>query len=389
MVYVTVQAPEIVHQMTLDELFSGVVNFKYCNNNGTNTVTRVVDKITPKMSRKVGVDTTMLVEILRDFNERYDHLRVEDMHTLYREFYIPKKSKGYRKIDAPNEELSDALRELKIIFETRFNAMYHTSAFAYVKGRCTLDAIKRHQHNNSRWFGKYDLSNFFGSTTLDFVMSMLAIIYPFSEVMKTETGKTELKKAISLGFLDGGLPQGTPLSPTITNIIMIPIDYSISKRFHERDKRDKQRFIYTRYADDFLVSSEYNFNVRDIENDIREVLKAFGAPYTMKPEKTRYGSSAGQNWNLGLMLNKDNEITVGHKKKRQLKAAINSFIMDMRHGHEWDLLDLQILMGNINYCRSIERTCVDEIIAKFNNKYQFDTMGAIKLEIGRLTSAGV
>ena len=71
--------------------------------------------------------------------------------------------------------------------------------------------------------------------------------------MKDEKGKAELTKALELGFLDGGLPQGTPLSPTVTNIMMIPVDFKVARELREHNH---QRFVYTRYADDFQISSK-------------------------------------------------------------------------------------------------------------------------------------
>ncbi len=209
---------------------------------------------------------------------------------------------SHRRIDAPKDELKGVLYRLKSIFEDQFGALYHTSAFAYIKNRSTLDAVKRHQSNESKWFGKYDLANFFGSTTVDFIMRMFSMIFPFSEVVKYSIGKDELQKALSLCVLKGVLPQGTPISPLITNIMMIPIDHKLSnglRNFHS------QQFVYTRYADDFLISSKCDFDFREVEHFLSDTLDEFGAPFTIKSEKTRYGSSAGSNWNLGVMLNKD------------------------------------------------------------------------------------
>ena len=146
----------------------------------------------------------------------------------------------------------DALRRQKTMYEEDFHVLYHTSAFAYIKHRCTVDAVKRHQSNQSKWFAKLDLHDFFGSTTLDFVMSMFSMVFPFSEVVKIPEGKAQLRKALELAFLDGGLPQGTPISPLITNVMMIPVDFKLSKAFRDYDK---QQFVYTRYADDFIISS--------------------------------------------------------------------------------------------------------------------------------------
>ena len=310
MVYVTVKQSPMYRQMTLDEFLFGTENKSIMiNPNLTNTRTYVSERINPKLLDHTNV-MGMLDALIR-FNELTEKLREKDRKTLYKTFHIPKKSGGVRRIDAPIPELKNALDALKIIFENNFGALYHTTAFAYIKGRCTIDAIKRHQSNESKWFGKYDLSDFFGSTTLEFVMKMLSMIYPFSEVVKIPVGKEELEKALSLAFLNGGLPQGTPISPLITNIMMIPIDHKLSNAFRSFNN---QHLVYTRYADDFLVSSKYSFLFREVEKFIKDTLKEFDAPFTIKAQKTRYGSSAGSNWNLGLMLNKDNRRTLSKGK---------------------------------------------------------------------------
>lgn len=282
---------------------------------------------------------------------------------------------AYRRIDAPKDELSNALRQLKTIFEERFNALYHTSAFAYVKRRSTLDAVKRHQANESKWFGKYDLSNFFGSTTVDFVMKMFSMVFPFSEVMKEPIGKNALETAISLCMLNGGLPQGTPISPLITNIMMIPVDFKLANGLRDFNN---QRYIYTRYADDFLVSSKYDFKFREIEQFIVDTLASFDAPFTIKAEKTRYGSSAGRNFNLGIMLNKDNQITVGYQKKRKFQAMLHSFVLDAQNGNDWALEDVRVLEGLRNYYKMIEGDTIDAIIKHMSDKHNVDIMAMIK-----------
>ena len=133
--------------------------------------------------------------------------------------------------------------------------------------------------------------------------------------------------------------------------------------------------------DDFLVSSKYDFNVKKIEQAINEVLQRFDAPYRLNAEKTRYGSRSGQNWNLGVMLNKDNQITVGHKRKRELKAAITSYILDKRNGNKWELGDVQVLQGNISYVMMIEKECTLGIIKKLNQKFGVDIMASIKADL--------
>lgn len=377
MYYITVKQPPMYHQMTLEEfLFNTEVQSQIVNPNMTNTRTYEVETVSDRFLETINVGR--LITKLVQFNDSVESLREVPRHELYHTFHIPKKSGGLRKIDAPNAELMDALRRLKTIFEEDFHALYHTSAFAYVKNRSTLDAVKRHQANESKWFGKYDLSNFFGSTTLEYVMYMFSMVFPFSEVMKHEIGKNMLRDALELAFLDGVLPQGTPLSPLITNVMMIPVDYKLANTFREYNH---QRFVYTRYADDFLISSKYQFSFREIESTIVSILSEFNAPFTIKSEKTRYGSSAGSNWNLGVMLNKDNEITVGYKKKRQFQAMLTSYVKDRQNGRPWDKYDIQVMEGLRNYYRMVEKETIDAMIKHLSTKLGVDIVSLIKADL--------
>lgn len=364
MVYITVKQSPMYHQMTLEEfLFKTFENDKLISKNTGNTRTYEFERVSDRfMSR---IDVNELVGCLARFNESTAQLREKNRQDLYSTFYIPKKSGGLRRIDAPKPELMDALRRLKTIFEEYFYALYHTAAFAYVPGRSTIDAVKRHQKNESKWFGKYDLSNFFGSTTLDFVMQQFSMIFPFSEIVKCELGKNELKSALELAFLNGGLPQGTPISPLITNVMMIPIDYRLANKFRDFER---QSYVYTRYADDFIVSSKYSFNVRTVERAMIETLAEFNAPFTINEAKTRYGSSAGRNWNLGLMLNKDNEITVGKRNKRQFMGMLHNYAMDRKKGIVWDKHDVQTMDGYYNYYRMVEKETIDRIVEYINKE---------------------
>ncbi len=374
MVYITVMQSPIYHQMTLEEfLFQNFQAQTILNTNVSNTRTYAYETVSEHFTSRI--DTDALIRKLVRFNDQTEALRAQERSTLYETYHIPKKSGGLRRIDAPKPELMNALRNLKTIFEEDFHALYHTSAFAYVKNRCTVDAVKRHQKNNSKWFGKLDLHDFFGSTTLDYVIKMFSMVFPFSEIVKFPNGEAELRKALDLAFLNGGLPQGTPLSPLITNVMMIPVDYKLANAFRDFDK---QRFIYTRYADDFIISSKVDFDVHRVEKLVVDTLHEFGAPFTINESKTRYGSSAGRNWNLGVMLNKDNEITVGHKKKRQFQSMLYNYITDKRKGISWPREDIQTMQGLHSYYRMVEPETIDAIVKHTNEKMETDVLRLIK-----------
>lgn len=375
MIYLTLKQTRKPRQLSWEDVFYDkvVLNDLTSSNNGfaTSTVTRKFETIHPELLGKINIQG--MIEWLKKFVENNKELYECPRQELYHTFKIPKKTGGYREINAPCDSLQTALRQLSNFLTEDCGMLYHTSAFAYVKGRSTVDCVKKHQANKSQWFLKTDFSGFFPNTTLDFVMKMMKIIFPMSEVCRTEEGYHALYKALSLGFLRGGLPQGTCLSPTLTNIFMIPIDYTLFNALADR------HIVYTRYADDIHVSAVEKFPYKDIVKLIKETLESFGAPYEIKKEKTHYGSRSGKNWNLGLMLNKDNEITVGATKKRFFKAALCSFVLDTINKKYWTLEDVQTLQGQLAYYRMVERKYFDNIINQQNKKWHVDIMKLIHM----------
>lgn len=323
-------------------------------------------------------------EIYDRASAKVQRIAQENGMTLTSDDFDSLLSSSWRRIDAPCDALKESLRILKTIFEDDFHILYHTSAFAYIKKRSTLKAMERHRDNKSRWFAKFDLHNFFGSTTMDFIMKQFAMVYPFSELLKLPAGRDELTKALELAILNGSLPQGTPISPLITNIMMIPIDFTLANRLRELKEMDGQRFVYTRYADDFQITSRFDFDYNVISGIVIDTLAEFGAPFTLNTEKTRYGSSAGRNWNLGLMLNKDNNITVGYEKKRKLKSMLASYVMDSKRGDAWEKNEIQVMEGIRNYCRHIEGETIDAIVDGINRKFGVDVVAMIKEDLRTL-----
>ena len=305
--------------------------------------------------------------VIRYKNKIKSYLELNNVEEMYTEFKIPKRTGGFRTIDAPNDELKNFMREISQGVIKDFKLLPHDSAFAYVKRRSVIDAVKEHQKNNSRWFLKIDLKDFFGSCNKDFIKEQLQHIYPFS-IGDGDT--TEFLDALAdLSCLDNKLPQGTPISPWLTNLIMVEYDYKITKmlnKIHEQGFK-KQRYVYTRYADDILISAKEKFDYETVISFIKQILE--GTPLTIKDEKTRFGSSAGRNWNLGIMYNKDNTLTVGHKKKRQIKDNIYYFV---KFQDNFDLEQCQWLQGNISWLRSVEPEYTEGLLKYYKDKFNLD-----------------
>ena len=72
---------------------------------------------------------------------------------------------------------------------------------------------------------------------------------------------------------------------------------------------------------------------------------------------------------LGVMLNKDNNITVGYQNKKHLQRMLENFIMDAKNNISWDVHDVQVMDGLCNYYKMVEKETIDRIIAHIDQKF--------------------
>lgn len=275
------------------------------------TVTSLRDENTPNLAVIIPQEVRNRINTLYNTLELLNQAIPEnEKHEHFTVFQIPKASGGFRTIKAPNDDLKTAYSQVAHDLSAGIKMLVHDNAYAYIPSRNVYDAVARHQKNESQWFLKLDIEKFFDNCSTQVIENMLGWVYPlcfYPELIK------ELAK---FATWENQLPQGTPLSPILTNILMIPFDYFLSK------KLEKQGFIYTRYADDILISHKDSFAFSGIIGQITHLFEALNLPFKIKEEKTRYGNRSGRNWNLGLMLNKDNNITLGHKFKKQIKIIL-------------------------------------------------------------------
>jgi hypothetical protein len=344
--------------------------------NYNETFTRILEDTEISDRRKILAQEkeTKLLTFWNNVPEQLKNLisQNDSMQELYYTFRIPKKTRGFREINAPCEFLKEWQTKITNLLQKDLQIATHNAAFAYVKNRSIKDALEKHQENQSKWFLKLDIKDFFPSCTKELVYNKLINIYPLA--LFSENGKQILKNIIHICCLNGKLPQGSPASPYLSNIIFTDFDYRISLRL-QLDSTAGQYFKYTRYADDILISARKTFNWTEYQNTIQTIL---GEEFKLKTEKTRYGSNAGRNWNLGLMLNKDNKITTGHVNKQNLKAQLHHFIIAYKEAQFYSIPETQHLQGVLNYAKQIEPDYINYLIQHYSRKFNCDLLEAIK-----------
>ena len=162
-----------------------------------------------------------------------------DKRLAYRDFSIPRRYGRKRRIEAP----SRTLKYLQRILHESLTRIYgpHPAVHGFVPNRSV--ATNARTHLGQRYVLNIDLVDFFPSITRKRIFGRL-VAEPYGLQMPVANAIASL----STNFY-AQLPQGSPSSPVIANIIAAELDADLARlcgRF---------RCVYTRYADDITIST--------------------------------------------------------------------------------------------------------------------------------------
>ncbi len=287
---------------------------------------------------------------------------VEEFNNIsisYKEWSIPKKTGGLRHLSSPEDTLKQTQQKLLTIIEG-MRPQFQACAYAYVPYRSIVNATTKHK--NSNWFLKIDLKNFFPNCTPQFINRELSHVYPFN--LLSEDARHAVTRLITY---KEGLPQGAPTSPIFSNLVMTRFDYKLQKYIYAHN------MVYTRYADDLIISSFDPFSKDKVVNVITAILESIDAPFRINHKKTRYGNCKGRNWNLGLMINQDHNVTIGYRKKQQLKPMIHNAVTkgcSPAEAHK--------ILGIISYYKMVEPVYMARRLNSLSKKYNLSIIKYLK-----------
>lgn len=118
-------------------------------------------------------------------------------------------------------------------------------------------------------------------------------------------------------IFEGGLPQGGVTSPALSNILNKALDKEIFNFC------SKNGLTYTRYADDITVSSNNRTTLKEAQEKLIGIINSHG--YRLNKEKSRILHPGMQRRVTGLIYNEDNEVRIGYKRKKNIRAKIHTY----------------------------------------------------------------
>ena len=206
----------------------------------------------------VGVDQLAVAELKDHLKRHWPTIRARLLVGVYqphpvRRVDIPKPQGGVRTLGIPtvvDRLIQQALHQvLQPIFEPTFSE----ASYGFRPGRDAHQALRQAREyvaQGKRWVVDMDLEKFFDRVNHDLLMSKLSARIGDARVLAL------IRRYLQAGMMTDGLvqprtegtPQGGPLSPLLSNILLSDLDREVERRGH----------AFCRYADDcnIYVASE-------------------------------------------------------------------------------------------------------------------------------------
>ncbi|MCB1505573.1 MAG: RNA-directed DNA polymerase [Hyphomicrobiaceae bacterium] len=238
---------------------------------------------------------------------RWLKIEVADLQSVepnYTTFRIPKRSGGFRTIEAPDERLKEVQR--LILRRVLGGLKAHPCALGFERGRSIVTHAQAHV--GKALVIRLDLVDFFPNTQADRVLEYFRSI---------GWNRRAAQLLVKLTTNNRHLPQGAPTSPRLTNLVNYKMDARLLAMARKVGGTDA---TYTRYADDltFSVAHEGEHTSRDIIRGASTIVRDTGYLLHRK-KKTHILRSHQRQTVAGLVVN--DKVDLPRETRRWLRAV--------------------------------------------------------------------
>jgi len=256
----------------------------------------LLDAYSRVMSKKgaAGVDEMPVEQLKPYLQEHWAQIKEDLLNGAYqpqavRCVEIPKPNGGVRQLGIPtvvDRLIQQALHQvLSPLFEPNFSQ----SSYGFRPGRSAQQAVlaaQEHVAEGRRWVVDLDLEKFFDRVNHDILMSRLARRIGDKRVLGL------IRRYLQAGMMTGGIvsqrvegtPQGGPLSPLLSNILLDELDKELERRGHKfcRYADDCNIYVQSRSAGERVMKSVTRFLSESLRLKVNAEKSAVGRPWERK-----------------------------------------------------------------------------------------------------------
>ena len=218
-----------------------------------------------------GVDGMSVDALLPYLQERWPRIKEELLAGQYvpspvRLVEIPKPGGGLRPLGIPTVLDRLIQQALHQVLQPRFDPDFSESSYGFRPGRSAWQAVaqaREYVAGGRRWVVDLDLEKYFDRVNHDLLMARVARKVRDKRVLGL------IRRYLQAGVLAGGLlsprvqgtPQGGPLSPLLSNILLDDLDRELERRGHAfcRYADDCNVYVRTRHAGERVMASLSRF----------------------------------------------------------------------------------------------------------------------------------
>lgn len=208
--------------------------------------------------------------------------------------------------------------QVRLLYRLLYTLPAHPAATAYVRGSSVVDNAAAHVGKD--FVFACDLTGFFDSVTGAQVREVFARQGAADEVADA---LTTLLTCRLPGSDHRSLPQGSPTSAYLANLVCVDLDQSLTEFAQAR------RYAYTRYSDDIAISGHGWIAEADVAT-VRERIESFG--FQLNPRKTRIVRRRRQQKVTGLVVN--DQVGITRQRLKELRALFHRASLDLEYGEQ-------------------------------------------------------
>ncbi|MDZ4668604.1 MAG: reverse transcriptase domain-containing protein [bacterium] len=252
-------------------------------------------------------------DLAHSLNVSKEYLNQQIAFPLYEQFGVPKKSGGYREIQAPHKELKAIQKQLANILNNCYGVPNGVHGFIKSKAGNTYDILSNaNNHLGKKWVWNIDIALFFSSITTTMVVNRL-MQAPFN------FNETKAKYVALIAVYQKKLPTGSPCSPVLSNLVCTLLDQQINEWvLVQTETAALTQVVYTRYADDLTFSANQQFSL-DQKEEIFAMLNRYG--FDINDKKVREQSHKQAQWVTGIKVNEKPNLC--RKNLRNIRAILH------------------------------------------------------------------
>jgi hypothetical protein len=273
----------------------------------------------------------------------------------YRRIYIKKKSGGIREMIQPSVKLKPILAWIDAVILSQLQISDIATAF------CPGSSVIKNAtvHRNSPYSIRIDLSDFFHSIKiLDLTNAIVNAGSKVPDWLKAPAAQ----KLISMACFDakGRLPIGYSTSPKIANIVMFNLDKTLSQLISDTNVFGTA--YLTRYADDFVFSTNKKGACREFHSQLETVLKHNISPrLEINSSKTRFMSlKGGSTLVTGLRIKQNREIGIHPNYRDHIRLLLKLYSQKRLTDKE-----TSSLRGHLAFIRHADPALVTKLSFKY------------------------